>query len=162
MDNRKNRILVSRAQCSSSPPYGTATEETKKQQFRYFLQADSTADEWFDELSQQDKKDWKRIEDAFRIRWPRKKAAKKTTEEYEEEITGLQLKTEDLGTKEKTAGREVYSHIAWADKMTTIIKGAKIETTMTYIGHIRKELPKILRENVGVGHADWTAFLQAV
>ena len=46
--------------------------------------------------------------------------------------------------------------------MTTIVKGAKIKTTMTYISHVRKELPKILREKVGVGHADWTAFLQAV
>jgi hypothetical protein len=140
---------------------GTATEDTKKQQFRYFLQADSVADEWFDELSIQDKKDWNEIETAFRTRWPRKKAAKKTTEEYEEKITGLRLKMEDLGTKEKTAGREVYSHIAWADKMATIVKGAKIETTTTYIGHVRKELPKVLREKVGVGHTDWTA-LRAV
>ena len=129
---------------------GTATEETKKQQFRNFLQAENATDEWFDKLSQQDKKDWKTIEDAFRTRWLRKKAAKKTTEEYEEEITGLQLKMEDLGIKEKTARREVYSHIAWADKMTTIVKGAKIETMTTYISHVRKELPKILREKVGV------------
>lgn len=42
---------------------------------------------------------------------PRKKVAKNTMEEYEEEITGLKLKMEDLGKKEKTAGREVYSHI---------------------------------------------------
>ena len=33
---------------------------------------------------------------------------------------------------------------------------------MTYIGHVRKELPKLLREKVGAGHGDWTAFLQAV
>ena len=141
---------------------GTATDELKKKQFKYYLQADSAADEWFEGLPAGDKKDWNSIEDAFNKRWPRKKAAKKTTEEYEEEITGLKLKTEDLGKKEKTAGREVYSHIAWADKMGTIVKGAKIETTTTYIGHVRKELPRSLREKVGAGHADWTAFLQAV
>ena len=39
---------------------------------------------------------------------------------------------------------------------------AKIETTTTYIGHVRKELPKLLREKVGAGHADWTTFLQAI
>lgn len=33
---------------------------------------------------------------------------------------------EDLGKKEKTAGREVYSHIAWADKMVTVVKRRKI------------------------------------
>ena len=141
---------------------GTATDDVKKRQFRYFLQADSAADEWFDELPQEDKKDWDALEDAFNKCWPRKKAAKKTKEEYEEEITGLQLKMDDLGKKEKTAGRDVYSHIVWADKMATIVKGAKIEATTTYIGHVRKELPKLLREKVGTGHTDWTSFLQAV
>jgi hypothetical protein len=99
---------------------------------------------------------------AFRKRWPRKKAIKKMLEEYEEEITGLHLKMEDMGKKEKIAGREVYSHIAWADKMLVIVQGAKLEETTTYIGHIRKELPKLLREKVGAGHADWIKFLQAV
>jgi hypothetical protein len=141
---------------------GTANDDVKKQQFRYYLQADSAADEWFDDLPPADKKDWTAIEGAFYKRWPRKKAAKKTTEEYEEDITGLQLKTEDMGKKEKIAGREVYSHIIWADKMATVVKGAKLETTTTYIGHVRKELPRMLREKVGAGHADWTAFLQAV
>ena len=141
---------------------GLASEDTMTRQFCYFLQADSVADEWFDALPQVDKKIWDMIETAFNTRWPRKKAVKKTTEEYEEEITGLRLKTEDLGKKEMTAGREVYSHTAWADKMATIVKGAKIETTTTYIGHVRKELPKILREKIGAGHVDWTTFLQAV
>ena len=122
--------------CSFFWRMGTATDDVKKRQFKYFLQADSAADEWFEGLQMAEKKDWESIEGAFNKRWPRKKAAKKTTEEYEEEITGLRLKTEDLGKKEKTAGREVYSHIAWADKMATIVKGAKIETTTTYI--IRK------------------------
>jgi hypothetical protein len=141
---------------------GSANDDVKKKQFKYFLQADSAADEWFEELKDGDKKDWDSIENAFNKRWPRKKAAKKTKEEYEEEITGLKLKMEDLGKKEKTAGREVYSHIVWADKMGTIVKGAKIETTTTYIGHVRKELPRSLREKVGAGHTDWTAFLQAI
>ena len=141
---------------------GTASDDVRKQQFRYFLQADSTADEWFDGLTAAEKKDWNNIEEAFNKRWPRRKVVKKTKEEYEEEITGTKLQTEDLGKKEKTAGRETYSHIAWADKMETIVKGAKIDETTTYIGQVRKELPKILREKVGAGHASWTAFLQAV
>jgi hypothetical protein len=141
---------------------GTANDEVKRQQFPNFLQADSVADEWFEDLAQADKKDWGAIVAAFRKRWPRKKAAKKTIEEYEEEITGLRLTMEDMGKKEKIAGRDVYSHIAWADKMATAVKGAKLEETTTYIGHVRKELPKLLREKAGAGHADWTEFLQAV
>jgi hypothetical protein len=141
---------------------GTASYDVRKQQFPNFLQADSVADDWFDELTPADRKDWDAIEAAFRKRWPRKKAAKKTVEEYEEEITGLTLAMEDLGKKEKIASRDVYTHIAWADKMETIVRGAKLEETTTYIGPVRKGLPKLIREKVGTGHSDWTEFLQAV
>ena len=141
---------------------GTSSDETKKQQFPNFLQADSVADKWYEELATDSKTTWNSIETAFQARWPRKKGAKKTNEEYEEEIRELQLKMEDMGKKEKVAGREVYSHIAWADKMGTVIKGAKLEKTTTHIGHVRKNLPKLLREKIGAGHADWNAFLEAV
>ena len=124
---------------------GTGSDDTRKQQFPNFLQADSVADEWYEELTGDDKTNWTTIEAAFRKRWPRKKAAKKTNEEYEEEIRDLQIKMEDLGKKEKVAGREIYTHIAWADKMATAIKGAKLENTTTHIGYVRKNLPKLLR-----------------
>ena len=69
---------------------------------------------------------------------------------------------EDMGKKEKVAGQEVYTHIAWADKMGMVIKGAKLENTTMHIGHVRKNLPKLLREKIGAGHADWNVFLEAV
>lgn len=138
------------------------SDETKKSQFPYHLQADSTADIWFEELPDEDKKDWSSIETAFRLRWPRKKAVKKTSEEYEDEIMTLKLRMEDLGKKEKVAGRDVYSHIVWADKMGAIVKGAKLEKTTTYIGGVRKTLPNLLREKLGAGHENWTVFLDAI
>ena len=85
-----------------------------------------------------------------------------TTEEYEEEIDSQKLKMEDPAKNEKVAGREVYLHIAWADSMATIIKGAKLDKSTTHIRQVRKELPVILREKIGTGHADWNDFLQAV
>ena len=105
---------------------------------------------------------WVAIKTAFRKHWPRKKLAQKTVEEYEDEITMLQLKMEDLGKKEKVSGQEVYSHIALADKMGMSIRGAKLENTTMYISQVRKELPRLLREKIRAGHADWTALLQAV
>ena len=141
---------------------GDKTDDSKKSQFPYYLQADSVADEWYADLVDDDKKTWTAIETAFRKRWPRKQQAKKTDDEYEDEILGRKLKTEDLGKKEKVAGREVYTHIAWADKMATTIKGAKLEKATTHVRQVRKELPTILREKVGMGHADWDAFLKAV
>ena len=141
---------------------GSDTDDFKKNQFKYFLQADRVADEWFDNLQQDDKKDWDAIEAAFNKRWPKKKAAKKMKEEYKAEITSMHLKTEDLGKKETITSREVYMHIAWADGMETVIKGTKLEEMTTYIGQVWKELPKVLREKVGTGHADWGEFLQVV
>ena len=91
---------------------GTSTNVVKKQQFPNFLQADSVADEWYDDLPAADKTDWTTIKAAFHKKWPRKQQVKKTQEEYKEEITGLLLKMEDLGKKEKVTGRDMYSHIA--------------------------------------------------
>ena len=141
---------------------GSATDDFKKKQFKYFLQADSVADKLFDKLQQDDKKDWDAIEAAFNKCWPKKIVGKKTKEEYEAEITGLCLKMENLGKKETIVGREVYAHIAWADNMEMVVKGAKLEETTTYIGQVCKELPKPIKEKVGTGHADWGEFLQAV
>ena len=141
---------------------GDKTDDTKKAQFPYYLQADSVADEWYSDLGDNEKKTWVSIETAFKKRWPRKKQVKKTDEEYEDEIMGRKLKTEDLGKKEKVAGREVYTHIAWADKMATSVTGAKWEKTTNHLRQTRKDLPNILREKVGTKHRDWEEFLQAV
>ena len=141
---------------------GSATDAVKIQQFPNYLQADSVVDEWYDGLTVKDKADWPSLEAAFRARWPRKKAARKTPEEYEESIMKLKLKMDDVGKKEKVGGREIYTHIAWANKMEVLVKGAQLENTKTYIGQVRKDLPKLLREKIGIGHANWTAFLQAI
>jgi hypothetical protein len=138
------------------------SDESKKTQFPYYLQADSAADDWYADLLEAEKKTWGDIEKAFGKRWPRKKQVKKTDDKYEDEIVGRKLKAEDLGKKEKIAGREVYSHIAWADGIATSVKGAKWEKTTTHLRQVRKELPTILREKVGTGHADWEEFLKAV
>ena len=141
---------------------GDKSDNVKKAQFPYYLQADSVADDWYGDLKDDEKKTWADIETAFKKRWPRKKQVKKTDEEYEDEIMGRKLKTEELGKKEKVAGREIYTHIAWADKMATSVKGAKWEKTTNHLRQVRKDLPNILREKVGTGHQDWDAFLKAV
>ena len=141
---------------------GTDTDDMKKAQFPYYLQADSIADKWYLDLHDDEKKSWDRSEAAFKTRWLRKKQAKKMDEEYEDEILGRKLKMEDLGKKEKVAGRDIYTHIAWADEMATSIKGAKLEQTNTHVRQVRRELLDILHKKVGTGHATWTVFLQVV
>src|ERR1700678_2814053 len=46
--------------------------------------------------------------------------------------------------------------------MATIVKGAKLQKTATHIRQVRKNLPTILREKIGMGHADWDEFLKAI
>jgi hypothetical protein len=137
-------------------------DDTKKAQFPYYLQAYSVADEWYADLTDDNKKTWTTIEVAFRKRWPKKKQVKKMEEEYEDEIVGRKLTMDELGKKEKMEGMEVYSHVAWADKMAMTIKSAKLEKTTTHIRQVRRDLPEILGDKVGTGHANWNAFLQAI
>ncbi|KAF8816796.1 hypothetical protein BYT27DRAFT_7220484 [Phlegmacium glaucopus] len=125
---------------------GNNGDEVKKSQFPNYLQADGVADDWFLDLNDNEKKTWAEIETAFRKRWPRKKQVKKTVEEYEEEILNQKLMTEELAKKEKVAGRELYSHVVWADKMAKAVKGAKLDKTTTYIRQVRRELPSIFME----------------
>ena len=150
--------------CAFYRRMGNKTDDTRKAQFKfpYYLQADSMADEWYADLVDIDKKTRNDIEIAFRKRWPRKKQVKKTDDEYKDEIMGRKLKAEDLGKKEKVEGREVYTHVAWADKMATSVKGAKWETTTNQLRQVRKNLPNILREKDGTGHTNWEEFLKAV
>src|ERR1700678_2886207 len=48
---------------------GTAGDEFKAKQFIYYLQADSYADEWYEELPQQEQQNWVSVEALFRKRW---------------------------------------------------------------------------------------------
>ena len=58
---------------------GSLDDEKRARSFIYYLQADSDADEWFEELPEEEKKSWASIEVLFRRKW---------------------LKQEDIGTKE--------------------------------------------------------------
>ena len=48
---------------------GTMDDETKAHHFIYYLQADSNAEEWFEDLLEEEKGSWVRIERLFREEW---------------------------------------------------------------------------------------------
>ena len=48
---------------------GTADKKMKAQNFIYYLQADSLADEWFEELGEEEKGSWDVIEVLFCRKW---------------------------------------------------------------------------------------------
>ncbi|KAF5385081.1 hypothetical protein D9615_000997 [Tricholomella constricta] len=141
---------------------GDKADAVKCKLFVNYLHADSEADEWYAALPPDVRADWDDMETAFHARWPRATVARKTAMEYEEEILALQLKEEALGLKETVAGREVYTHIAWADKMSALVSRAGHATGSTYIGLVRRGLPSLMRERIVGTPANWTAFLTTV
>ncbi|KAF5381271.1 hypothetical protein D9615_008370 [Tricholomella constricta] len=141
---------------------GDKTDEVKRKLFVNYLHADGEADEWYAALPANVRSDWALIEQEFHTRWPRATVARKTAMEYEEEILALKLKEESVGLKETVAGREVYTHIAWADRMGVLVTRAGHMAGATYIGLVRRNLPGLIRDKVVGTPAHWGAFLAAV
>lgn len=137
-------------------------EETRPRQFGYYLAAGSPADEWWIALPRATKATWALIEEAFEVQWPPQVTVSKSRRKYEEELLALRLKDEELGTRIASGKRETHAHIAWADKMATLAKGAKVYDSDVLIGEVVKNLPRALRMIVRGEYASWAAFLTAV
>ncbi|KAF5376231.1 hypothetical protein D9615_008561 [Tricholomella constricta] len=141
---------------------GDKPDDVKCELFVNYLHADGEADEWYAALPVDVQTDWDEVVREFHACWPRATVARKTAMEYEEEILALQLKEEAMGLKETVAGREVYTHIAWADKMGALVTRAGHMAGSTYIGLVRRGLPGLIRERVIGTPTNWTAFLATV
>lgn len=93
--------------------------------FENYLKYSSPVDEWFQE-QQTETMTWKALETAFLQRFPPIQKAKKSEPELERELCELRLKVDDLGKKEKYAGEEVWSHVAFTEKALSLARQAKI------------------------------------
>jgi hypothetical protein len=127
-----------------------------------YLGASSQADLWFEDLPQATQQSWTLLEVAFIARWPRITQAKRSEQEIERELLNTLLEEKELGEKVKIGGVEVWSHVAWADKITILVNEANVASKTTHIWQVRDKLPDAIKDVVKSTHADWTAFLQAV
>jgi hypothetical protein len=127
-----------------------------------YLGASSQADLWFEDLEPGTKESWTLLETAFIARWPRITKAKRSEQEIERELLSTLLEEKELGEKVKIGGVEVWSHVAWADKIAILVNEADIATKTTHIWQVRDKLPYTIKDVVKSTHTDWTAFLQAV
>ena len=82
-----------------------------------YLGASSQADLWFEDLSQAVKESWTLLEATFIARWPQITQAKMSEQEIERELLSTLLEEKELGEKVKIGGVDVWSHVAWADKI---------------------------------------------
>ncbi|KAG6852034.1 hypothetical protein C0991_003733 [Blastosporella zonata] len=141
---------------------GSKDDDYKRRQFLYCLHSGGAAKTWYMGLTDHTKADWSLVEEAFNARWPPIKIAAMTTEEFEEELLSCRLAEEVLGLKECIADRDIWSHIAWADRIGTLAAGADILGSKTYIGQVKKSLPGVMRDKLSDSYANWTAFLDDV
>jgi hypothetical protein len=127
-----------------------------------YLGASSQADLWFEDLTPATKESWALLETAFIARWPRITQAKRSEQEIERELLSTLLEDKELGEKVKIGGVEVWSHVAWADKIAILVNEADLATKTTHIWQVRDKLPYAIKDVVKSTHTDWNVFLQAV
>jgi hypothetical protein len=82
---------------------GSADDEKRARDFIYYLQAGSDADEWFEELLEEEKKSWATIEVLFRSKWLKQEV--KGTKKVETIENGLQVLTHSS----KITQKQVFS-----------------------------------------------------
>ena len=140
----------------------TTNDQAIARAFVDYLGAGSTADKWFEDLSEATQESWRDIETEFMKRWPRIKQATRSEQELERELLTTVLGEKELGEKVNSGGIEVWTHVAWADKMAALASEANLLAKTTHIWQVRDRLPEAIKEVVKSTHADWTTFLQAV
>jgi hypothetical protein len=136
-------------------------DERMVESFGDHLKSGSQAEEWFKEQDAS-KKTFKVVEAAFLEHFPPVEKAKKTETEWERELCELRLKVEELGKMEKYQGEDVWSHVAFAEKVLNLAKQAKINTGSNSIWKVRDELPEIIRQKVKETYANWSEFCGAI
>ncbi|KAG6863226.1 hypothetical protein C0991_007320, partial [Blastosporella zonata] len=141
---------------------GSKDDAHKRRQFMYCLHSGGAAERWYTGLDEATKADWALVEAAFNVRWPPISIAAKSTEEYVEELLECRLADATLGSKECVADREVWTHIAWADKMAMFTSGADVLSSKTYISQVKKALPGTIRDKLADSYTNWTTFLDDV
>ena len=127
-----------------------------------YLGGSLQADLWFKDLGQSVKESWTFLETTFITRWPQITQAKRSKQEIERELLSTLLEEKELGEKVKIGGVNVWSHIAWADKITILVNKANLTVKTTHIWQVQDKLPDTIKDVMKSTHMDWTAFLQAV
>ncbi|KAJ7712888.1 hypothetical protein B0H16DRAFT_1743765 [Mycena metata] len=141
---------------------GEKKDEVKVKLFKNYLLSAGEADVWYWDLSAPVRADWDLTEAAFELNWPPTVVVQKAQTEYEGELLETKLVEKELGKKETVLGREVWTHVVWADKMQKPAMGAKVHTGSMYITHVRRGLPDIIKDKIPSTFTTWAEFLKAV
>lgn len=125
------------------------------------LEADGTADQWFEELDAKSKDTWVNLEASFNLRYPKPTRLVRTAADRAAEILNMSMADDDVGSIVEVNGRKVPGHIAWADKIAPFLAAVKDENGLIVVG-LRNTMPDFFRRLLPAKSADPADFLKAV
>ena len=112
----------------------TWDNEEKITYFETWLKSGSTAEQWFIDLVPAKKAMWKDLCIAFKERWPERPIIQKSTAEKQAELEGERITEAELGKKVKVNGTEMYTHVAWANKVEKLVKAIADNNNLLVVG----------------------------
>ncbi|KAJ6460266.1 hypothetical protein C8R45DRAFT_1109149 [Mycena sanguinolenta] len=140
-------------------------EEEKLYQFEKGLHPGGQADEWWEELKDDEKDTWKHLLAAFEKKWPKPKATRRATEAIIEELNTNILDLHELGKYVKDEdGTSVLTHVAWAEGTRKLLMELPNgDDAMLLKSAIRSTLPVAFRRLLNDASLDtWEKWLRAV
>ncbi|KAG6807185.1 hypothetical protein H0H92_008484 [Tricholoma furcatifolium] len=129
--------------------------------FEWSLKDGGAAAEWFRTLPADSKATWRALLAAFDERWPEKHVVAKTSNEKQEDLAEAKLKEDELGRKVKVNGVEMYSHVAWANRVERLAKAIPDNDNLLVRG-TRNSMPAPLKALIPASINTWTAFCNAI
>ncbi|CAK5273605.1 unnamed protein product [Mycena citricolor] len=132
-------------------------EADKLEVFGDYLLAGKPADKWWKakQASTTAFTTWKDARAGFVTEFDAPQAAEKTKQEYEKELSGMQITLAELGTRITVGGIETHAHVAFARKLLRIAKLAGVEKSSSNIWTVRDHLPKAIQQQVPRAPKDW-------
>ncbi|PPQ68022.1 hypothetical protein CVT24_002931 [Panaeolus cyanescens] len=126
-----------------------------------YLESDSPAEDWYNDPATP-KSTWNALRASFIQRFPDAPKAKDTKEDLQRKLMDMRLEASKLGEKEMYMGTEVWSHVAFAQRVLRMAKEAGIDQNAGTIFTVRDHLPTVITDKVSSSHSSWTAFTDAI
>ena len=139
----------------------TMSEERKVMAFSNRLKSGNTAEEWFDELDEEEKVSWAEVKRVFAKRWPKKTASSRSAQDKSNRLKAHILKENELGVWREEDGRDELSHVLWADKALTLANDVP-DPAGLLIPEVRRLLPEVIRDKIEPEFPTWEEFIKAV
>ncbi|TFY79480.1 hypothetical protein EWM64_g4537 [Hericium alpestre] len=142
---------------------GEVTDDHEKiKHMQDYIASGSRANRWYKANTVTTPASWQAFETAFTAEWPEIEESKCTPQEIQRKLLTVRIRETELGEKTNVSGKELWTHVAWAEKVLALAKEADMAKSDTYIWPVRKKLPDILKDKIPSTCADWAAFTTAV